>query len=144
MLIAPSKCGGHRISFFGADVLKSVVIVDDSELMRHALCRLFRAAGGFRVVGEASDGFEALELVRQLKPDLVIVDLCMPGMNGLDTARELRRLGLPAPVILYSMNADDIAAPEAFAAGVAALVSKVEGIKTLITKARVVLDRSCA
>jgi hypothetical protein len=51
---------------------------------------------------------------------------------------------LPAPVILYSMNADDIAAPEAFAAGVAALVSKVEGIKTLITKARVVLDRSCA
>ena len=125
-------------------MLKSVVIVDDSELMRHALCRLFRAAGGFRVAGEASDGLEALELVRQLKPDLVILDLCMPGMNGLDTARELRRLELPAPVILYSMNADDIAAPEAFAAGVAALVSKVEGIKTLITKARVVLDRSCA
>jgi two-component system, NarL family, response regulator NreC len=122
-------------------VAKTVVIVDDKAIMRQALCRLFTAAGGFRVCGEASNGLEAVELAKNLKPDLMVLDLLMPGMNGLDTARKLKSLNMPTQTILYSMNADDIAANEAFSAGVSALVSKAEGVKTLIKKARSVLNQ---
>ena len=123
---------------------KTVVIVDDNAGMRQALRRLFNAAGGFDVCGEAADGAGALELARSLRPDLIVLDLCMPGMNGLETARELKRRDVAARIILYSMNADDIAVNEAFSAGVAALVSKSEGIKTLIAKSRSVLDQPSA
>lgn len=116
-----------------------VLIVDDMEMIRHVLCRLFKTAGGFEVCGEASNGYEAIESAKTLNPDLIVLDLCMPGMNGLETARMLKSLNLHSRTILYSLNAEDTVAKEAFAAGVAAVVSKAEGIKTLISKARTVL-----
>lgn len=115
----------------------TVLIVDDSLAMRKALCRLFRAAAGFEVCGEASNGLEAIQLlVGDLNPALVVLDLCMPGINGLETARRVQSLKNPPPIILYSMNADEISANEARSSGVTAIVSKAEGIKTLISKAR--------
>lgn len=110
-------------------------------MIRQALCRLFRTAGGFSVCGEASNGREAVELAQSLKPDLIVLDLCMPGMSGLETASQFKHLGLPARTILYSLNAEDMLAKEAFAAGVADMVSKTEGVQTLITKARAVLNQ---
>ena len=122
----------------------TVVIVDDNDAMRQALCRLFKAAGGFKVCGEACNGSQAIELVQDLNPDVVVLDLCMPGMNGLETARELKNVRPLAQIILYSMNAEEILENQASAAGVSALVSKAEGIKSFITKARRVLNRSAA
>lgn len=120
----------------------TVLVVDDNSVMRQALCKLFRAAHGFEICGEASNGFEAVDVARKLCPALVVLDLYMPGMNGLETARRLRRLMPPPPVILYSMNAEEIAADEARESGVAAVVSKAEGIRSLITKARAILGES--
>lgn len=108
--------------------------------MRKALRRLFKAAGGFEVCGEASSGPEAVEVARTLRPDLVVLDLLMPGMTGLETAQLLKELGLTSKIILYSLNAEDIGEKRALAAGVSAVVSKAEGVKTLITKARSVLQ----
>jgi two-component system nitrate/nitrite response regulator NarL len=125
-------------------VIHTVLIVDDKEIIRQALCRLFKTAGGFEVCGEASNGCEAIEVAQSLRPDLIVLDLCMPGINGLDTTRALRELDLSARIILYSLNAEDMVAREAFAAGVSAVVSKVEGIETLISKAREVLTRPAA
>ena len=122
----------------------AVLIVDDSAEMRLALCRLFRAAGGFQICGEARNGPEAIQRVQELKPDLIVLDLCMPGINGLETARKLQGVTHPPPIILYSMNAEEIAAAEAYDCGVAAVVSKAEGIRTLITKARGILDQPAA
>ena len=122
----------------------TVVIVDDNAAMRQALCRLFKAAGGFQICGEASNGMEALKVVRELDPELIVLDLCMPGINGLETARELKHRNTSAPIILYSMNADQIGETEAFASGVTAVVSKAEGIKTLITRARGILHEEAA
>jgi DNA-binding NarL/FixJ family response regulator len=118
--------------------------VDDSPDMRLALCRLFKAAGGFEVCGEASNGEEAIEMVRELKPQLVVLDLYMPGLNGLETAQKLQSIHHPPPIILYSMNAEEIAAKEAYDCGVTAVVSKAEGIRTLITKARGILKQPAA
>lgn len=125
-------------------VHKRVLIVDDSSEMRHALCRLFKIAGGFQVCGEAANGAEALQIAVELQPEMIVLDLCMPGMNGLETARELKKRQNPAPIILYSMNADEIGTEEAFACGVAAVVSKSEGIGTLIRKAQSVLQEKKA
>ena len=121
---------------------KTVVIVDDKGVMRQALGRLFKSAGGFEVCGEASSGREAIEVARSLRPDLIVLDLLMPGMTGLETAQQLKKFALPSKIILYSLNAEDIGEKEAFAAGVSAVVSKAEGVKTLITKARAVLRQA--
>jgi DNA-binding NarL/FixJ family response regulator len=123
---------------------KTVVIVEDNEAMRHALCRLFHAAEGFRTCGEASDGFEAVELVERLTPDLVVLDMRIPGMNGIEIARKLRDLNVSTRTILYSLDAGEIAEKELHAAGVAAAVTKGEDIKDLIAKARAVLGCSVA
>lgn len=118
----------------------TVLVVDDNSVMRQALCKLFRAAGGFEICGQAASGTEALQMVPKLRPALIVLDLYMPGINGLETARRLRKLAPPPPIILYSMNAEEIAADLARECGVAAVVSKAEGIKSLITKARSLLN----
>jgi len=125
-------------------VRNTVLVVDDSAEMRLALCRLFKAAGGFHICGEARNGLEAIRKMSELKPDLIVLDLCMPGINGLETARQMQTVTHPPPIILYSMNAEEIAATEAFECGVTAIVSKAEGIWTLITKARSILNQSAA
>lgn len=122
----------------------TVLIVDDNPAMRHALCRLFKAAGEFQVCGEASNGAEAIEQVTTLHPDVVVLDFCMPGLNGLETAPMLKKLSPSTQIILYTMNAEGILEKQAFSAGVSALVSKTEGMKTFITKARRALDHSAA
>jgi two-component system, chemotaxis family, protein-glutamate methylesterase/glutaminase len=120
----------------------TVLVVDDNSVMRQALCKLFHAAQGFEICGEAANGLEAVEMAAELRPALVVLDLYMPGINGLETARRLRRLAHPPPVILYSMNAEEIAENQAYECGVAAVVSKAEGIKSLITKARAILGEA--
>lgn len=117
----------------------TVLVVDDNSVMRQALCKLFTAAHGFEICGEAANGLDAIKMARKLRPALVVLDLYMPGINGLETASRLRRMKQPPPVILYSMNAEEIASDQAYECGVVAVVSKAEGIKTLITKARAIL-----
>jgi DNA-binding NarL/FixJ family response regulator len=122
----------------------TVFTVDDNQIMRQAVARLFKTAGGFQVCGEAANGTEAIGLAQALHPDLIVLDLCMPGLNGLETASQLKKLGVSAEVILYTMNAEEIATRDTLPSGVSALVSKAEGVMTLITKARVVLGQSAA
>lgn len=93
--------------------------------------------------GEAASGSEAVQLVRKLKPDVVVLDLSMPGPNGLEIAAELKNVS-SAKIILYSMNAGELVPEQAFAAGVAAVVSKADGMKTFISKARGVLKQAVA
>jgi two-component system chemotaxis response regulator CheB len=79
-----------------------VVVADDSGLMRRVLTHALSDAG-FDVVGQASDGDEALELCRRLRPDAMTLDLAMPGMDGIGVLRELKRPGAPSiPVIVVS------------------------------------------
>lgn len=83
-------------------------------------------------------------MVLQHRPGLVVLDLCMPGINGMETARQLQLINHPPEIILYSMNTEEIVAKDACESGVAALVSKADGIKTLINKARGILQQSAA
>jgi DNA-binding NarL/FixJ family response regulator len=103
---------------------KHILIVDDSEIVRTATRHLLEDETEYEVCGEAVDGVDALEKARHLSPDLIILDLQMPGMNGLQTARELRAMRVSAPIILFTMYADAVRPDDALAAGVSAVVAK--------------------
>jgi len=103
--------------------IKSILIVDDSKTIRTAV-RNFLQEQGILVCGEAVDGFDALEKVHTLSPDLIVMDLSMPRMNGLQTARILRANAVPVPIILFTMYAEELRPQDASEAGISAVVPK--------------------
>ena len=105
---------------------KAVLIVDDNTLIRQALCEMFTREAGFEVCGEAENGQEAIEKAQQLHPDLIVLDLSMPVMNGIEAARVLRDLMPTVPLIIFSEYSDVFSEKEARSAGVSALVPKSE------------------
>jgi two-component system invasion response regulator UvrY len=101
-----------------------VVTVDDQAIFRAVARDVIEATPGFRAVGEASSGEEALRLVDELEPQLVLLDVRMPGMDGIETARRLRAAH-PAPVVVLVSLAESADLPSsAGACGAAALVRK--------------------
>lgn len=105
---------------------KRVLIADDSYDMRQLLCRVFEAEEGFEMCSEAVDGADAVAKARQCRPDLIILDLSMPVMNGLAAARIIHREMPDVPIILYTLYAQAIQQAEAAAAGIRRVVPKTE------------------
>jgi two-component system chemotaxis response regulator CheY len=140
--------GVFRISISAAEtepkevskVTKSVLIVDDSAFVRKALCETFRREDDLDVCGEAENGRDAIEKARQLHPDLIVLDLSMPVMNGLDAARVLRRLMPSVPLIMYSAFGDRYLEEQARLIGISSLISKSEPVAALIGQARNLLS----
>ena len=91
-----------------------VVVVDDSALVRSILCDLINRAGDMRVVGQAADLYAAREVIRELDPDVITLDIEMPRMDGLDFLEKLMRLRpmpVPSPLGLVVKNGSRCAAP---------------------------------
>ena len=114
---------------------KSVLIVDDNATVRRALRALFTSTE-FYVCSEAVDGREAIEKAQVLKPDLIVMDLSMPVMNGLQAAAQLRKMKPETPIILFSEYSDVLSGQDTRAAGLSALVSKGDHTSVLLSKAR--------
>jgi DNA-binding NarL/FixJ family response regulator len=115
---------------------KSVLIVDDYAVIRRGLCELFTSEADFVVCGEAPNGREAIDKALELHPDLIVMDLAMPVMNGLEAARVLRRLMPNVPIIMFSDYAGEFAGEEARSAGISALIPKSENVSVLLKTAR--------
>jgi DNA-binding NarL/FixJ family response regulator len=84
-----------------------VLIADDHPILRDGLSRLLEDEGGFQVVGQASDGTEAVRLARELQPDVLLLDLAMPRVSGLETLRELSASGAGPRVLLLTVAIED-------------------------------------
>lgn len=123
---------------------KSVLIVDDNPFIRQALCKLFERESDFEVCGEAENGKQAIEKAQKLRPDLIVLDLSMPVMNGFDAARVLKRLMPTVLLIMYSAFGDRVAEHQARLIGISEVVSKSEQASVLIHKARGLLSSSAA
>ncbi|MDL4773914.1 response regulator [Actinomadura xylanilytica] len=98
----------------------TLLIVDDHPVVRDGLRGMFAATTGFEVLGEAADGREAVVLAEELRPDVVLMDLRMPGGGGVQAITELTRRGLPCKVLVlttYDTDTDTIPAIEAGATG---------------------------
>jgi CheY-like chemotaxis protein len=124
--------------------LWTVLVVDDNPAVRRLICQLFTRESDFQVCAEAENGSEALLKAQQFDPDLVVTDLSMPQMNGLEEIRALNKLRLTTPVILYSAHMDSFVEKEAFAAGASAVVPKINVVAVLIPTARTLLERLAA
>ena len=123
---------------------KSVLVVDDNAAIRQALRQLFTSEADFAVCGEARNGREAIEKADDLNPDLILMDLSMPVMNGIDATRVLKRLMPAVPIIIFSEYSDVFSEKEAHSAGIAALVAKSEHMSVLLGKARALLNQIAA
>ena len=124
--------------------IKSVLIVDDNAFLRRGLCELFKREADFEVCGDAEDGKKAIEKARELHPDIIVLDLSMPVMNGFDAARVLKRLMPTVPLIMYSAFGDKAAEHQARLIGISEVVSKSEHASVLIHKARGLLYSTSA
>jgi DNA-binding NarL/FixJ family response regulator len=118
---------------------KSVLIAEHHTLVRQAICSLFHAQQDFEVCGDAENGKEAVEMAQTLHPDLIVLDLSMPVMNGLEAALAVRRFAPETPIVVFSEYSDLLSEREARSRGISALVSKTEPVSVLLDKARAVL-----
>ena len=101
-----------------------IALADDHHLIRSGLKLLLGSNETLSIVGEASDGASALLLVEQLQPDILLLDLAMPGMDGLECLRELKRRNLPTRVIVLTMFEDENYVLAAMSAGALGYVQK--------------------
>lgn len=108
-----------------------ILLVDDHALVRQGL-RSLLVQEGFSVIGEASDGLEAIEKVRALSPDIVVMDISMPAQNGLNVAREVHKFFPQVKVILLSQHTEDMYIADALEACVAAYVLKSQASSDLV------------
>lgn len=117
-----------------------ILIADDRVIFRDGLKALFDAEHEFEVVGEASNGEEALELTKQLRPDILLLDLRIPKLSGLEVLRGLAEAGLAVRTILLSGVPGENDTGRAFELGARGIVMKEENTETLLDSIRSVMD----
>ena len=111
---------------------KTILIVEDSQFERTVIRSAVEGLTNFQVCGEASDGVEAIKKARELRPDLVIMDLAMPLMNGVEAAMVLRNTMPKVPVVLFTLYAEQLRGAISPGFGVTLIVSKTAGLAGLI------------
>jgi DNA-binding NarL/FixJ family response regulator len=119
--------------------MKKILIVDDSEAVRGAVRYRLENQPGLRVCGEAVDGLDAIEKTKLLRPDLILLDLNMPKMNGAAAAVVLKRLNPEVPIILFTMY-EDAVETLAPVIGVDVVLSKPSGLSDLIERVQGLLQ----
>ena len=122
---------------------KAIMIVDDNALIREGLCEILQREGDFDVCGAAANGKEAIEKAQQLHPDAIVLDLSMPGMNGLEAAGILKEL-LPSVLLIMYTAFGDVVEQQAHRVGISAVVSKSDQVSALIHKIRNLLHSAAA
>ena len=112
---------------------KRIVIVDDHPLFRKGLEQLLNSSNGFVVCGEAGNAAEALGVIRKIKPDLAIVDLSLPGANGIELIKNIRAEFPKLPVLTLSMHDESLYALRSLRAGAQGYVMKEEALENVVT-----------
>jgi len=113
-----------------------ILLADDHAILRQGLRRMLEEEAGFQIVGEAGDGFEAVEKVRELKPDILVVDLVMPRLNGLEVTSRVKQEENPPRVIVLSMRKSEPYIMEALRNGADGYVLKSEDPQDMINAIR--------
>jgi DNA-binding NarL/FixJ family response regulator len=117
-----------------------ILIADDHPIFRDGLKRLLESEGDFKVIGEACDGAEAVKMVRQLKPEIMLLDLAMPRRSGLEALREMMNDAAPVRVILLTAAAEKEQIVEALQLGARGVVLKDSATQILLKSIRAVMN----
>src|ERR1700733_12876387 len=100
------------------------LIVDDSDLVRRSLRMVLQANPDWEICGEAADGVSAVEMFKELRPNIVILDFQMPGINGIETARRMAEIAPAIPVVLFTQHSSADLERHAHEVGIRSVVSK--------------------
>jgi DNA-binding NarL/FixJ family response regulator len=120
--------------------VRTILLVDDSENERAVIRMAVEGLTKYRVCGEAVNGTQAIKKAQELKPDLIIMDLAMPLMNGLEAASVLKKALPDIPVVLFTLYGDLVKCERSPTFGVTEVVSKEEGIAPLLDCLKNLLD----
>jgi DNA-binding NarL/FixJ family response regulator len=112
--------------------VKSILIVDDSPSIRRSLRTVFEQQPDWVVCGEAEDGYEGIDKAKILRPDLIVIDLAMPRLNGISASRMLKKLIPTTPIVMFTAFTNPCFRKAAFVAGLDAFVEKAEGAASLV------------
>jgi len=118
---------------------RRILVVDDGDCVRDII-RLFLEKEGFEVCGEAADGVDAIEQAKKLKPDLIVLDLAMPRMNGAEAASILTQAMPMVPIVLLTLYMNVLGPSLASAIGVKAVIDKSDGMDKLVVCVRSLLQ----
>jgi two-component system chemotaxis response regulator CheY len=119
---------------------KQILIVDDSPMVRRMVRCSIESKTDWQICGEAENGQIAVRMVEELSPDLVVLDLSMPVMNGLEAAREIAMMAPNTALLMYTMQESKELSKIAEAAGINEVISKsASGVDRLITSMRALL-----
>jgi DNA-binding NarL/FixJ family response regulator len=113
---------------------KKILLVDDNSLVRHLVRMHLESPPVLAVCDEASDGVEAIERAEESKPDLIVLDLSMPRMNGLEAAAALKLVVPSTPIILFTSYQDAVRNLELGTMGISAVISKSSSIQVLLNE----------
>jgi DNA-binding NarL/FixJ family response regulator len=112
----------------------TVMLAEDHAVVRQGLCALLNADGRFKMAGEARNGREAVEMAKTLRPDVILMDIAMPGLNGLESTRQILAANPAAKVLILSAHSDDEYIERTRASGVAGFLEKQTSAE-ILTKA---------
>ena len=118
-----------------------VLVVDDFAEWRRELCATIQEISGLQVVGEAADGFEAIQKSKDLRPDLILLDIGLPRLNGIEVARRLSKVCPESRIIFVTENRSSDIREEGFRAGGSAFVIKSDSPNELVAAINFVLKR---
>ena len=120
-----------------SDASRTIMLVDDHAVVREGYRSVLQKQPGLRVVAEAGDGVEAYKLFKEVRPDLVIMDLAMPGIGGVEAIRRIRQWDRTARILVFTMHQNAAFAVQAIRAGAKGYVTKTNPPETLV---RAVMD----
>ncbi len=115
-----------------------LLVADDHEIVRKGLRALLEAQPGWQVVAEASDGREAVDKAKNVKPDVAVLDIGMPSLNGLEVARQMLKNDSRAKVLILTMHESDPLTREVLESGARGYVLKTDAARDLVTAVNVV------
>ncbi|MDB9822771.1 response regulator transcription factor [Deltaproteobacteria bacterium] len=116
----------------------SILLVDDHRVVIEGIKSALKEYPEFEVVGEVTDGLEALESAKSLKPDIMILDISMPGLSGVEVAKKVKQVDPEIKIVVYTMHADKEFVVDLFKAGISAYVLKDDPLSDLILSLKAV------